>query len=140
MGFGLGRGCRSNIHKMMLGLSCLPDNHTVVFYKAISGTLENGQLLQKQKRENKIRIFQELRDEYAQYSQTKWKGRGWFKHWFDQPINNARLASISTYRAKLPEIEKLLVKCQHDFTDFYQTLEAGKADNEFAVPANCKNS
>ncbi len=49
----------------------------------------------------KIAAFQQMRAEYARYRES-WGGVSDYDAWFGQPLNNAQIASVTTYRRWLP--------------------------------------
>jgi predicted aminopeptidase len=53
------------------------------------------------KRDAKEQIFATMRNEYSALK-TAWGGTGDYDAWFAQPLNNAVLASVATYRRWLP--------------------------------------
>ncbi|HEY8519399.1 MAG TPA: aminopeptidase [Gammaproteobacteria bacterium] len=58
-------------------------------------------LTDEQKREAKRLAFEKMREEYAALKQ-EWGGATDYDAWFAQPLNNATLASVATYRRWLP--------------------------------------
>ena len=72
------------------------------------------------KAEQKQQLFLELRQSYEELKQQQWQGIGWYDGWFKQPVNNARLVAIGTYRDLVPAFTKLLAACGQDFERFYQ--------------------
>ncbi|HSG65354.1 MAG TPA: aminopeptidase [Gammaproteobacteria bacterium] len=49
----------------------------------------------------KAAAFARMREDYARLKQS-WGGIGEYDGWFEQPLNNAQLASVATYRRWLP--------------------------------------
>lgn len=64
-------------------------------------------------------LFNDLRDEYQLLKAQKWNNTPWFDHWFNAPINNARLAAFSTYRDRVPELNEVFDEYAGDFQRFY---------------------
>ncbi len=86
----------------------------------------------------KQQIFSELKQRYEALIQDKWNGRAWFKSWFDKPINNAKFASLATYRDRVPELRTLLASCSHSLPRFYRTLsDPQKKDGKVVIPKVC---
>jgi len=84
----------------------------------------------------KQQLLQDLRIEYDKLKAKHWQGFAGYDHWFEQPINNARLAAFSTYRRQAPQLQLLLDSCQGDFVRFYKKLAAAKStDNR--IPLSC---
>ena len=80
-------------------------------------------------RKQKELIFNGLIDEYKLLKSAKWDNANWFDGWFEQSINNARLASFATYRDRVPDILKVLERCHFDFDKFYQKIKTIEFDN-----------
>lgn len=57
----------------------------------------------EQKRADKARAFDVMRADYAAVKQ-RWGGSGEYDAWFQQPLNNAALASVATYRRWVPAL------------------------------------
>ena len=80
-------------------------------------------------REQKELIFNGLVDDYKLLKSAKWGNVNWFDGWFEQTINNARLAGFATYRDHVPVILKLFESCNFDFDKFYQKIKTIEFDN-----------
>ena len=63
-------------------------------------------LMMKKEKEKKA-LFADLKTSYMDLKQS-WGGRGEFDRWFDQPLNNAKLASITSYQFYAPAFAKIL--------------------------------
>ena len=57
----------------------------------------------EQKRAAKARAFDQMRADYAVLKQS-WGGSGDYDAWFAQPLNNATLAAVATYRRWVPAL------------------------------------
>ena len=57
----------------------------------------------EQKRADKARAFDTMRADYAALKQ-RWGGSSEYDAWFEQPLNNAALASVATYRRWVPAL------------------------------------
>jgi predicted aminopeptidase len=66
--------------------------------------------------------FARLRHEYLRLKRG-WQGYGGFDHWFDEDLNNARLASVATYDRYVPAFLKLLQESNGDLQRFYQVCK-----------------
>ncbi len=76
-------------------------------------------LSESRMRAEKDRLFDQFRKDY-QALREAWGGYGGFDHWFAAtPLNNARFASLSTYRRLVPAFEALLDQCGGDLPCFY---------------------
>lgn len=74
-----------------------------------------------EKRAEKARIFDELREEFSQLKAV----RAEFSHydlWFAKELNNARLATVSIYTQLLPAFQTLLAQQNGDMNRFYQVV------------------
>ncbi|WP_189398346.1 aminopeptidase [Arenicella chitinivorans] len=90
------------------------------------------------KRRQKQLALTQMQQEYARMRDEQWNGKPWFDNWFRQPVNNARLAGFSTYRAKIPMLSQLLIKCAGDLARFYQRLEQVAFEgHDVVVPTQC---
>jgi len=72
------------------------------------------------KRIAKAEAFATLRDEYAQVKES-WGGSSEYDAWFAQPLNNATLGAVATYRRWLPALRWQLE--QLGFEDFYLEMQ-----------------
>ena len=72
------------------------------------------------KRERKQRVFDAMRRSHQQLQREQWGNKPWYNNWFDQPLNNARLVAIGTYRDRVPELVAWFNRCGKDFQRFYQ--------------------
>ena len=73
------------------------------------------------KRMAKEQVFEIMREEYASLKE-KWGGTSDYDAWFAQPLNNAVLASVATYRRWLPGLRWRLRECGLDA--FYKEVSA----------------
>lgn len=73
--------------------------------------------------ERKAALFQQLRERYAGLRE-QWDGYRGFDGWFDQDLNNAHLASIATYEARVPAFRQLLKQLGGDLPAFYAASRA----------------
>lgn len=75
-----------------------------------------------EKRVEKQRILAELRTRYRELKQ-EWGGYAGYDRWFEQDLNNAKLAGHSTYHRWVPAFIVLYEQGGRDFTTFYQAAE-----------------
>ena len=73
-----------------------------------------------EKRAVKVRLFQELKDEY-QVLKGNWGGYAGYDRFFEQPLSNAHLASIATYEDFVPAFRAML-KRDGSFSRFYKSV------------------
>ena len=83
-------------------------------------TLYGQAIADSEKRRLKKEIFSELRTQYHQDPDRFGPG---YDHWFDDNLNNARLALIATYHEQGPAFERLLQRHGGDFRVFYAAVE-----------------
>ncbi|MCP4993520.1 MAG: aminopeptidase [Gammaproteobacteria bacterium] len=83
-----------------------------------AGPLGEVEMLQQKKE-----LFDALRLAYGELK-AGWGGYGGFDGWFERPLNNARLASVATYREWVPAFEQLWFQSEKDMSRFYQACEA----------------
>lgn len=80
--------------------------------------------------EGKAALFSKLLEEY-QNLRERWDGYSGYDAWFKEPLNNARLVSIATYRHLVPAFEVLFKQNEGDFSAFYQAVaELADLDRE----------
>lgn len=70
----------------------------------------------------KEKILTELRDSYRELRKT-WNGFAGYDHWFDQPLNNAQLNTVSSYYQLVPAFHELLHEQGDVLTKFYQAVK-----------------
>jgi len=76
-------------------------------------TLEDGS-----KRMRKRELFTQMRAEYDQLKQS-WGGFAGYDWWFEEPLNNAQLASVAIYTQLVPAFERILRDSGGDLQRFY---------------------
>ena len=77
----------------------------------------------QQKRQMKQQVIEKLKENYELKKANDWQNQGYFDSWFEKSINNARLASVSTYRDQMPPLHTLLVACDYDFANYFSVLK-----------------
>jgi len=93
-------------------------------------TVYGSGLAPESMREKKRAAFAAMRSSYAQL-RADWGGHAPFESWFDDDLNNAHLASISTYFTCVPGFERELKAVGGDLTAFYARVRAlAKLDQE----------
>lgn len=82
------------------------------------------------KHAHKQRIFTQLTQNYRRLKQ-QWQGYDAYDAWMQQPLNNAHLALIATYREQVELLEHLLERLGGDLTAFYAEVQRlGKLSRE----------
>ncbi len=74
----------------------------------------------KKKREEKLRVFAALQEEYK-VLKANWGGYNGYDRFFAESLNNAHLASVATYNDLLPGFRALLAK-EKAFPGFYAAV------------------
>lgn len=91
-----------------------------------------------QKRAAKHQLFIQLETDYRSMKQSKWSDLALYDAWFEQGINNARLAAFGTYRDQVPAFERLFRDCSSDFKMFYQSVKvANTKQGNPSIPEHC---
>jgi predicted aminopeptidase len=72
---------------------------------------------------DKQRILTQLREQYRELKQG-WGGYTGYDRWFEQDLNNAKLAGVSTYHRQVPAFLTLFEREGRDFAAFYRAAEA----------------
>ena len=72
------------------------------------------------KRQEKAAAFKAFSLSYEQLRETNWHGTGYYASWFEEPLNNARLALFSTYEGSHCAFQSLLDQAQGDLQVFHQ--------------------
>ncbi|MEJ2698091.1 MAG: aminopeptidase [Desulfuromonadales bacterium] len=88
-----------------------------------------SKLSDAEKQAGKEKAFREMRRRYAQLKES-WGGYAGYDRWFASGLNNAKIASISTYRSYVPAFQALLRKNHGDLAAFYR-----EADKIARLPA-----
>ncbi len=73
-------------------------------------------------RSAKAQELNRLREEY-ELVKASWSGYNRFDPWFNGALNNARIASLATYREFLPAFRALLARSGGDLRRFYQSAK-----------------
>ena len=68
-------------------------------------------------------MIAQLRAQYVRLQQRR-TGRDGYDHWFNAPINNAKLAAVAIYRELVPDFERLMAACDGDLARFYAAVAA----------------
>jgi predicted aminopeptidase len=67
-------------------------------------------------------IFANMRREYTHMRDTAWHGNHNYDHWFDSPINNAKLLPFGLYDRGVPAFAALFKRCDGDWKRFYAAV------------------
>jgi predicted aminopeptidase len=82
---------------------------------------DNPDLSDAAKLSRKQEIIAQLRARHAELK-ASWGGKSPFDQWFDEPINNAKLNTISAYYDLVPAFDALLRANGGDMEQFYQAV------------------
>jgi predicted aminopeptidase len=85
-------------------------------------TLYGRVLLPADKRRLKNDIFIQLKLEYT-HMKRAWQGYPGYDNWFKEPLNNAKLISVSTYYDYVPAFIKILEQSDGHLEQFYRHCE-----------------
>lgn len=94
----------------------------IVEIKRELAAVYNRTLSDTEKRIGKRAVIAGVRQRYEQLKR-KWSGYGVYDKWFEEPINNARLAATAVYLDKVPEFVRLLEACDKNYARFYLQVE-----------------
>lgn len=72
-----------------------------------------------QMRQAKQAVFDRLRQNYRALRENQWQGRDYYGGWFDQPLNNARLALHDTYQGGQCAFERLFAEAGGEISRFH---------------------
>ena len=93
------------------------------------------------KRVRKSEIFSSLSDAYQQLRIEKWQGNSYYDRWFDQPLNNARIALYNTYEGGRCAFKSLLQEANGELREFHrlakQKSQLQKDERELWLGQTC---
>lgn len=73
-------------------------------------------------RQEKRRLFQQLKSEYQELK-VSWQGFSGYDVWFEDQLNNAKLAVLSNYYQHVPVFKRLFESCQRDMPRFLLSIK-----------------
>jgi predicted aminopeptidase len=97
-------------------------NTLVLKHRARLKEIYASNLSDAEKRIAKMRVFGELRNDYATLK-ADWGGYTVFDSWFAQDLNNAHLAAIGLYSQYVAAFQALLAQHNGDLATFYREVE-----------------
>lgn len=77
----------------------------------------------EEQRRAKAQATAEMKRAYAQLK-ASWGGYPGYDKWFEQDLNNAKIASLTLYTQLVPAFEALLAREGHDLPGFYRRVAA----------------
>ncbi len=125
---GVDRWLESNGTAEQQGAYDAKQNREAVFIKLVLKyrnrlkELFSSRASDSEKRVSKLHIFSELRKEFAQLKVANFEFSSYDK-WFALQLNNALLATISTYTQLVPAFRTLLIQQGGDMKRFYDTVK-----------------
>jgi len=94
----------------------------VLSHRMYLETLFEADIGDAEKRAGKVRIFNDLREQYALLKTARVEFNR-FDGWFEKPLNNARLATISVYTQLLPGFQALFALQEGDMARFFNAVK-----------------
>lgn len=85
-------------------------------------TLYDSDASDEAKRAGKQRLFAQLRQRYEALRDGQWKGYTGYDRFFQQDVNNARLAGMGLYSQWVPAFKSIYEQCQARFDCFYERV------------------
>ncbi len=76
-----------------------------------------------EKLKRKVFTYTRMREQYLELKQS-WGGYPAYDRWFEEPLNNAKLASVAAYHQLVPAFERLLADNGGDLEAFYREVIA----------------
>ena len=76
------------------------------------------------KRQEKHSVFKQLRQHYRRLRDTAWHGYDGYDHWFDTPINNAKLLPFGLYDQYVPAFAEVFAQCHDQWACFYARVKS----------------
>jgi predicted aminopeptidase len=98
----------------------------VLKHRVLLKDIYAANLSDAEKRLAKMRVFEELRGDYAKLK-ASWNGYAAFDNWFKQDLNNAHLAAIGLYSQYVAAFQKLLAQQAGNLAAFYGAVEKIKS-------------
>jgi len=85
-------------------------------------------------RAQKAHAYEQMRSDYARLKEA-WGGPTDYDRWFDQPLNNAALASVATYRRWLPTLKARLEALgpERFYADMHELAEMSSIGRELVL-------
>ncbi len=94
----------------------------VINYRYQLEALYKKEIPPDEKREGKALIINDLRDAY-QHLKQQWQGYSGYDRWFREPINNAKINTVSTYHKLVPVFQHMIRHSRGNLKQFYLTCQ-----------------
>lgn len=101
-------------HKQFVELVTATRNQLESLYKK--------ELSMEEMRSRKVAVIEAMQKSYQQLK-INWNGFAGYDRWFSQPVNNAQISAVTTYRDYVPAFQNLLAQKQNNMSDFYRAVE-----------------
>ncbi|MCK5206253.1 MAG: aminopeptidase, partial [Desulfobacterales bacterium] len=88
-------------------------------YRAKLQDLYQGKLALTEKRNQKAAVFNQMRSEFLDLK-SHHSAMAAYDAWFNNPLNNAQIISVSTYHNWVPAFRKMLSASGGDLEEFYK--------------------
>ena len=95
----------------------------VTDYRDRFGSLYKSDLLDEEKREGKAQLQEDLRQSYRDLKRD-WNGYDGYDNWFSQSLNNAQLATVSSYNELVPYFNDLLIQSDNNLDLFFEKVRS----------------
>lgn len=124
---GVGRWLLDNGQDELLQAAELDRRRQAQFVSLVSDYRERfadlyaRQLSPDAMRDEKTALQEQMRTDYRQLRQ-EWGGYSGYDSWFDRSLNNAQLATVSSYNDLVPAFNALLAEEGGDFAAFYSRV------------------
>lgn len=92
----------------------------VLSWKARISQLYDSDISDEKKRSNKAILYQAMLDDYENFKASNDNYQG-FDAWMNNTLNNAKIITLSTYQARVPDFLSLYDLNQKDFQKFIDT-------------------
>jgi predicted aminopeptidase len=91
-------------------------------YKVKLENLYQGNLSVIENRNQKKAVFHQMKSEFIDLK-SAYSGLAAYDAWFDHPLNNAQLISVSSYHDWVPAFDQILAESEGDLKKFYRTCQ-----------------
>ena len=95
----------------------------VTDYRDRFGSLYKTDLLDEEKRQGKAQLQEDLRRSYRELKRD-WNGYDGYDNWFSQSLNNAQLATVSSYNELVPYFNDLLIQSDNNLDLFFEKVRS----------------
>ena len=93
--------------------------HLVLSYRDRIESVYQGPYTLAHKRKMKSELLKGLRQAYRQLK-ISWGGYTGYDEWFEHPLNNAKITTVSTYYDFLPAFNEIIASCNGNLDLFFE--------------------